>query len=148
MHRTRIGTAISLVACVLLAASCADKTVGPDAEMIVPFAISDAQRTDLAAALRFAMRDDALSALADHEGAARIAASLADLVRCIDANDRSGTLRRIHAIRSELRSYRDRGGGDAGKVLAVETVSLALDHAEMLAAIAPAALYVEADDFD
>ena len=146
MYRIKI-TALSIVSCVLTT-SCADKTVGPDAELVVPFAISDARRTDLAAALRFAMRDDALSALADRDVAARIAASLADLARRVDANDRSGTLRGIHHVRSELRSYRDRGGDDAGRMLTVVSLSLALDHAEILAAIVPAALYVESDDFD
>ena len=141
MHRTRIGAAISLVWSLLLAASCADRPTGPGEE-IEPFAISDAQRANLAAALRFATRDEGLSELANRAAAARISMAAAELNGRVHANDRGGAQRAISRMRSELRSYRERDELDAGALLMIEALSLALDHAEMLAAVVPAEVYV------
>ena len=147
MHRTRLDVALCIAGGLLLAVSCADQTVGPG-DVAVPFAISDAQRASLAATIRFAMRDEALSALADREAAARISIAAADLSRRVDANDRPGALAEVHVVQSELRSYRERAGSDATELLALAALSLALDHAEMLAAIVPPALYSADEDFD
>lgn len=147
MYRARIAAALSLLGGVVLATSCADRTVGPD-EMIAPFAISESQRANLAAALRFAMREDALSPLADRDAAARISIAAAELAQRVDANDRRGALQAIHAVRSDLRSSREGAGSDAAALLVIEALSLALDHAEMLAAIVPADVYVSDEESD
>jgi hypothetical protein len=120
-------------------ASCADKTVGPEQEIVVPFAISNAQRATLTGALRFAARDAALQAMAESDARAQVVAAFARLAERVDANDRSAARRAIVAARELLRLYGERAGSDLSVLLEVESLSLALDHAELLAADAPAA---------
>ena len=146
MYRIKVA-ALALIGGAVLATSCADRAVAPG-EMLAPFAISDAQRADLAATLRFAMRDEALSALADRNAVTRISMVAAELTGRVHANDRVGTLRAIRVVRSELQAYRERASSDASALLTIATLSLALDHAELLAAVVPATLYVESNDLD
>ena len=144
MTATRIAPATRLAAAASIAlsvASCADKTVGPEQEVVVPFAIGSEQRASLTGALRFAARDAALQAFAESDARAQVVAAFARLSERVEANDRSGARRAIVAAREALRLYRERAGSDLSVLLEVESMSLALDHADLLAADAPAASY-------
>ena len=144
MTITEITRATRLAATASIAlgiASCADKTVGPEQELVVPFAISNAQRATLTGALRFAARDAALQALAESDARARVVAAFARVAERVEANDRSGARRAILSARDALRSYRELAVSDLSVLLELESMSLALDHAELLAADAPAASY-------
>lgn len=144
MTSARITRATRLAATASIAlgiASCADTPVGPEQEVVVPFAISNAQRATLTGALRFAARDAALQALGESEARARVVAAFARVTERVDANDRSGARRAIVAARDALRLYRERAGPDLSALIEVESMSLALDHAELLAGDAPAASY-------
>ena len=137
MRTIGIAAAVSIVAVVSLLGACADETTAPT-QVLVPVAISQAQRTELAATVSFAAREESLSALADREAAAAIGAALARLVDRVTRDDRVGAQRAVESARAALREYRARAASDAFGLWAVEAMRLALDHAELLAAAAPA----------
>jgi hypothetical protein len=118
-----------------LVASCADRIAGPPAP--APFAISEAQRAAVAAALRFAARDAALAALSDRPRADRIHAALVRLEERVATNDRLGALKELVAARATLADYRANAPTDLAGLLEIESMALALSHVELLAAAAP-----------
>jgi hypothetical protein len=137
--RTGRTAAVSIVGAAWMLAACTDNAVAPEQEPIVPFAISDEQRSALAGALQFAMRDESLGVLADRDAAARIVAALRELADRVARNDRGGAQLAVERARSALRSYREHAASDAAGLLEAEMLSLTLDHVELLAGDAPAA---------
>ena len=141
MRATRLAGAISVFAIALLGSACAEHAVAPEREVIVPFAIDDAQRTTLTSVLRSATRDEALGALVDRDARARLVTAFERLTERVANNDQLGAQRAIPAAREALRAYGSLAPSDLGALLELEALSLALDHAEILAGVAPASLY-------
>jgi hypothetical protein len=139
-HGMRLTTALAILG-VVSAAACADRTVAPEQEPVVPFAIGAAQRATLGEVLRFATRNESLAALTDREARAQVADAFARLSDRVAQNDRGGARRAIAVAREALRIYRERAGSDLSALLELETMALVLDHAEMLAGDAPGDKY-------
>jgi hypothetical protein len=88
------------------------------------------------------MGDQSMSGLADRSGAAPIVDALDELANRIERNDRSGAHRSIETVRSALRRYRAVAPSDVIGALQLETVSLTLDHVELLVGpVSPVSLY-------
>jgi hypothetical protein len=105
-----------------------------------PLAISDDERTDLQAALRFAAREWSTLALEWSTRAIEwrvraeaVATAFEGLAARIEANDRRSTKRAIAPARAVLHHCRPLIGADARAMVALEALSLALEHAERLA---------------
>ena len=141
MRATRLAAAVSVFAIASLGSACADHALAPEREVFVPFAIDDAQRMTLTSVLRSATRDEALGALVDRDARARLVAAFERLTERVANNDRGGAQRAIPAAREALRAYVALAPSNLGALLELEALSLALDHAEMLAGDAPASLY-------
>ena len=132
MRATRLAAAVSVFGIASLGSACAD-ALGPEREVIVPFAIDDAQRTTLTSVLRSATRDELLGALVDRDARARLVAAFERLTERVANNDRGGAQRAIRAAREGLHAYGALTPSDLGALLELAALSLALDHAEMLA---------------
>ncbi len=141
MRAIRLAAAVSVLGIASLAAACADDALAPDQEVIIPFAIDDAQRTTLAGVLRSAARGESVSALAHRDAQARVVAAFERVSERVAQNDRGGARRAIGAAREALRAYGERAPSDLGALLELEALSLALDHAELLAGDTPASHY-------
>ena len=142
MRPMPLANIAAIIALGLLVAACADRVLGPSRTPPGRFAIGDTQRAELVAAIRFAMGDQSMSGLADRTSATAIAGALDDLANRIERNDRSGAHRSIETVRSALRRYRASAPSDVIGALQLETVSLTLDHVELLAGpVSPASLY-------
>src|SRR5918999_5931005 len=141
MRATRLAAVVSVIATASLAGACADEALAPVQETIVPFAIDDAQRTTLTSVLRSAANADSPSALADRDARSGVLAAFERLSERVAQNDRGGARRAIGAAREALRAYGERAPSDLGALLELEALSLALDHAELLAGDAPSSHY-------
>ena len=141
MRATRLAAAVSVFAVASLGSACGDHPVAPEREVIVPFAIDDAQRTTLTSVLRSATREELLGALADRDARARLVAAFERLTERVANNDRGGAQQAIRAAREALRAYGALAPSDLAALLELGALSLALDHAEMLSGDASASLY-------
>ena len=133
MRPTPLATLAAIAALGLLVAACADRVLGPSRTPPGRFTIDATQRSELVAAIRFAMGDRSMSALADRSSVAPIADALDDLAIQIERNDRSGAHRSIDAARLAVHRYRETSPSDVMGALLLETVSLTLDHVTLLA---------------
>jgi hypothetical protein len=114
--------------------------VAPSHSATEPLAMSDDERTDLQAALRFAAHEWSTRALESSTRALEwrvraeaVAAAFEALAARIEANDRRSTERAIAPARAVLHHCRPLIRADARAMVALEALSLALEHAERLA---------------
>ena len=126
--RRLLATAASAGAVAWLAAACADRITGPGEEL-VPLAITDQQRSALAAGLTFAAHGG--SAMAGHGDAAALATAFDRLVERIDRNDARGARRALEDARAAL-DVRRAGARDPLAQMEVERMALALEHVALL----------------
>jgi hypothetical protein len=137
MRRTRIATAVSIVGVASLV-GCTDKVTAPQEDVVVPFAISAEQRSELTAALIFATRESSLNLLARSDAAADVTTAFASVAARVTANDRRGAQRAIETARAALRRYREVAASELAESIELEAMALALDHAEQLTGESPA----------
>ena len=149
MRTTRLALAVSMLGITALAA-CADDALAPEQQVIVPFAIDDAQRATLTSVLRAAARGELQSAFTDGDARARVLAEFERLSERVAQNDRDGARRAIQTARAALHAFGERTPPDPGVLLELEALTLALDHTEMLAGDAPGSPYVagQREEFD